>query len=94
MSLIFEWDDSKNRRNIAKHGIDFADVGEMFDLPLLAFPDEVKNHGETRWKAVGWLNIVLCLVVFTESNEGRIRLISARKATSKERDLYGQIIRN
>ena len=35
MSLIFEWDESKNRLNIAKHGVDFVDVGRMFDLPLL-----------------------------------------------------------
>ena len=94
MSLIFEWDDSKNRLNIAKHGIDFTDVQGMFDLPLLAGMDSAENHRELRWKAIGWMGMVLCLVVFSEPEEGRVRIISARKASKREAKHYGQIIKH
>ncbi len=94
MSLIFEWDDSKNRRNITKHGIDFVDVQGMFALPLLTSPDDADIHGEIRWKAIGWLETDLCLVVFSEPEEGRARIISARKATKREANHYGQIIKH
>ena len=93
MSLIFEWDESKNRLNITKHGIDFVDVGRMFDLPLLTCGDDTDIHGELRWKAIGWLETVLCLVVFSEPMEGRVRIISARKATKREAMQYGEIIK-
>lgn len=94
MSLTFEWDEAKNRINIAKHGIDFVDVRRMFDLPLLAAPDDPGAHGELRWKAIGWMGTCLCLVVFSEPGEDCVRIISARKATRREANLYGQSIRN
>ena len=93
MSLTFEWDESKNRLNVVKHGIDFQDAKQMFDLPLLTGPDEDRIHDEHRWKAIGWLGTVLCLVVFSEPSENRIRIISARKATKREAELYGQVIK-
>ena len=93
MSLIFEWDESKNRRNISKHGIDFVDVQGMFDLPLLTCPDDADIQSEMRWKAIGWLGTVLCLVVFSQPKEGTVRIISARKATKREAEQYGQIIK-
>ncbi len=93
MSLIFEWDERKNQRNIAKHGIDFADVKQMFDLPLLVQLDQGKNHAQARWTATGWLRTCLCVVVFSEPGEDRIRVISIRKATKREAREYGQVIR-
>ena len=93
MSLIFEWDESKNRLNIAKHGIDFVDVQEMFDLPLLTYPDDGDDYYyESRWIGIGWLKTILCMVVFSEPMDGRIRIISARKATRQEAEQYGRII--
>ena len=94
MTLFFEWDERKNQLNIAKHGIDFADVKRMFDLPLLAQADQGKGHAELRWRAIGWLKTALCVVVFSEPAEDRIRIISARKATRIEAEAYGQIIRH
>ncbi len=94
MSLIFEWDESKNRFNVVKHGIDFRDVKQMFDLPLLTSPDDDRTYNERRWKAIGWLETILCLVVYSEPVENNIRIISARKATKREAKLYGQVIKN
>ena len=93
MSLIFEWDERKNQQNIIKHGIDFSDVKLMFDQPMLSRIDRRRRDDEIRWTAIGWLRTTLCLVVFSEPAEDRIRLISARKATKTEAKLYGQIIR-
>jgi len=94
MILIFERDRRKNKLNIAKHGIDFTDVERMFDLPMLVGPDRGKDHVESRCRAIGWLKTNLCVVVFSEPAESRIRIISARKATRAEAKQYGQIIRH
>ena len=94
MPLIFEWDESKNRLNLVKHGIDFIDAQQMFDLPLLTGPDEDRSHDELRWKAIGWLGTVLCLIVYCEPWENVIRIISVRKATKQEAKLCGQSIKH
>jgi uncharacterized protein len=46
--MEFEWDEAKNRQNIAKHGIDFADARRIFDKPVLLRPDDRKDYGENR----------------------------------------------
>jgi uncharacterized DUF497 family protein len=94
MSLTFEWNEAKNRINVAKHGIDFQDVRTMFELPMLMKLDDSDAHDEERWKAVGWLGTILCLVVFIQLTEDRVRIISARKATKQEAILYGQVIKH
>ncbi|MGA8271766.1 MAG: BrnT family toxin [Candidatus Sulfotelmatobacter sp.] len=49
----FEWDEAKNRSNIRKHGLDFADAEEMFCGFLLAHPDLREDYGEKRWVGIG-----------------------------------------
>ena len=51
--MKFEWDEAKNRSNIRKHGLDFADAEEMFRGSLVADPDTSEDYGEKRWAAVG-----------------------------------------
>jgi uncharacterized protein len=46
--MKFEWDETKNRANIRKHGLDFADAEEMFHGALLAYPDTREDYGEDR----------------------------------------------
>lgn len=94
--MEFEWDENKNRTNIAKHGIDFEQVEVVFDDPfLLVFFDERQEYGEVREIAMGKMPLVtqgqsiIIIVVYTERN-GITRLISARKANKKERRLYEQ----
>jgi hypothetical protein len=51
-SLVrFEWDEAKRKTNIAKHGIDFLDVPEMFGSLMLVGTDSRKGYGETRRSA-------------------------------------------
>ena len=51
--MKFTWDEGKNRGNRQKHGVDFADVPTMFDLPMVTFPDQKKEYGEGRWVGIG-----------------------------------------
>jgi len=51
--LDFEWDEAKNRANIRKHGLDFADAEEAFCSALLVSPDTREDYGEKRWAGLG-----------------------------------------
>ncbi len=92
--IVFEWDEAKNRRNIRKHGIDFVDVEEMFNQPMLTRLDDRFDYGEPRWISIGKLQSLVAVVVYTERDEDVIRVISARKATSFEVRNYEQIVEN
>jgi len=91
--MRFVWDQSKNRENVRRHGIDFRDVIDMFSHPMLIRLDTRQNYGEDRWIGVGLLKNLVAVVVYVEwQDEETIRIISARKATSHERnDFYKRI---
>lgn len=82
----FEWDPEKNIANRRKHGLSFEEAALIFDGPMLTAPDQ--STGEVRDKSFGLLGgmVVVC-VIHTERN-GKIRIISARKATASERKQF------
>lgn len=90
MSLVFEWDPRKAAANVRKHSIDFSEAIAVFDDPLAKiFPDTWHSEDESREIIIGHLrDCRLCLVVFTEIGEDRLRIISARVATPKEQRDY------
>lgn len=92
--MFFEWDDAKNQINIRKHGIDFSDVPDMFNHPMLTRRDDNTDHDEERWVCLGWLKCLIGVVVYTERQSDVIRIISARKATRWEAKHYDQSIEN
>lgn len=95
--MRFEWDEAKNRHNIKKHGFDLADAESLFfgDAPLLVRLDASEDYGEDRWKGIGVLEgVVVVVVVFAECEEDTIRIISLRKASSRERKAYEEEIKN
>ncbi|MGB3621199.1 MAG: BrnT family toxin [Ketobacter sp.] len=92
--MQFEWDEAKNATNIRKHGIDFADVMDMFNHPMLTLVDDREDYGEERWIGVGWIQQLVGVVVYVERHEDTIRIISARKATKHEVRRYEQSIKN
>jgi len=92
--MQFEWDEEKNRLNIQKHGIDFHDVIEMFDHPMLVQADNRDDYGEYRWVGVGMMKMHAGVVVYTERVDDVIRIISARKANKYEVKGYAQYIQN
>ncbi len=86
--MKFEWDENKNKSNIQKHGIDFSDAQKVFnDENSLIAPDLRKDYGESRWKIIGKVYGVIISVIYTVRNEA-IRIISARRASKKERKEY------
>ena len=94
--MEFEWDENKNKSNITKHGIDFRQAQKIFADPnLLTYEDTRFNYLEIREISIGQLllttqaKIIVIVVVHTDRN-GTIRLISARKASKRERRKYEQ----
>jgi hypothetical protein len=86
----FEWDERKNARNLAKHGISFEEAVEIFDGRLVLKIDDRCENGEKRIKALGTVRGDVWHVVYTERGS-RIRIISARKASREERRAYGTL---
>ena len=86
--MKFEWDENKNKSNLEKHGVDFSQAKDVFnDENNIETPDNRKDYGEKRFKIVGRAIDLILSVIFT--NRGAtIRIISARAASSKERDHY------
>jgi len=83
--MKFDWDESKRQENIAKHGIDFGDIPEVFDGPMLVQLDTRHDYGEDRWLGMGLLRTMVAVVVYVEwEDEETIRIISARRATHHE----------
>ena len=88
--MIFEWDENKNRINKEIHdGISFEYAARVFlDSKRIEIID--KNHSdeaEERFNVIGCVERIL-FVVYTERNDNKIRIISARRATPKEEKLY------
>jgi uncharacterized DUF497 family protein len=88
----FEWDEAKRAANLAKHGVDFADVPEIFTGPMLIGPDARRNYGEVRQIGFGFIRGRLMVVAFTERQSDTIRIISARKANSREKIFYQETL--
>ena len=91
--MKFEWDEAKRLSNIAKHGIDFRDAPDLFHNPYLILKDIRCNYGEERFLAMGQIGNRPMVLVFTEREE-KIRIISLRKANSREQEKYQEAIRN
>ena len=86
--MRFEWDKTKNERNIRDRSLDFADAPEMFGSPMLVLPDARKDYREDRYIGVGTGKGRVMVVVFTQRRPDVIRIISFRKANSREQKRY------
>ncbi|HEY0281441.1 MAG TPA: BrnT family toxin [Rhizomicrobium sp.] len=86
-----EWDPRKSDQNRRKHGIDFGFAMLVFYDPLKSIEIEGHEHGETRWRTVGEIDgrvFVVSHTVREEDDIEIIRIISARKASRRERQKY------
>ena len=87
--MKFEWDPDKSDANLKKHGISFHEASTIFGDPLaITFNDPDHSIGERRFLTFGHsrANQLLC-VVHTERLR-KTRIISARRATRQEREIY------
>jgi uncharacterized DUF497 family protein len=87
--MKFTWDQRKERSNLAKHGVSFAEASTVFGDPLAAsIPDPDHSEGEARLVTMGYSSGNR-LIVVSHSEEGdTVRIISAREASSHERKTY------
>ena len=84
---LVEWDDNKAAINVRKHGVSFKRAAEVFlDEHRYDELDELHSDEELRYKTIGMVDNILT-VIYTERGEST-RLISARKATKRERVIY------
>lgn len=91
--MKYEWDEAKRVANIHKHGIDFIDASVIFNRDILTIEDNRYNYGEQRFVTLGLLQGRVIAVVHTE-REDCIRIISARKATKYEQQVYFKQLSN
>ena len=89
MSLLFEWDHEKAASNLEKHGITFEEASTVFkDSLSLTINDLLHSVGEQRFVTIGESAEREVLVVVHTQQDTKIRIISAREATRKERRDY------
>ena len=77
-----DWDETKRRSNLAKHGLDFRDF-ERFDWDSAVFRETQVVEGELREQVLGLLDGQLVFVVYTERG-GETRVISMRRPNRSE----------
>jgi uncharacterized DUF497 family protein len=91
MSLIFEWDVNKAQSNLDKHGISFEETATVFaDENALTINDPSHSINEKRYVTLGSSHKGKILVVVHTDRGERIRIISGRPASKKERQQYQQ----
>lgn len=86
-----EWDPRKSESNRRKHGYDFEFVTLVFYDTLRRTEIEGNEHGEIRWRTIGEIDgrvFVIFHTIREESDVEIYRIISARKATPRERKVY------
>jgi hypothetical protein len=85
--LKYEWDESKNRSNLAKHGLDFEDAEQVFSGPCVTFEDDRLDYGEERLVTLGLLAGRLVVIAHVPRGAGT-RIISMRKGNRREQEIY------
>jgi uncharacterized DUF497 family protein len=85
----FGWDPDKERSNIERHGVDFTEAATVFgDMFEQTISDLDHSVGEYRFLSIGHSSLNRILVVSYTEREERIRIISSRTASPKERRQY------
>ena len=93
--LRWTWDREKNRTNRLKHGLSFPTAARVFDDPM-AMTHRDPYPEDERWRTIGTVGTAVVLVVHTwpeddwPTDDDVGRIISARKATARERTAYAQ----
>jgi uncharacterized DUF497 family protein len=86
--MRLQYDPAKAAANVRKHGVWFADAEGVFNDPVALTLEDPDASGERRYIAIGLGNLGELLVVVYSERADEYRLISARRATRKERKAY------
>jgi uncharacterized DUF497 family protein len=91
---VFTWDVGKATRNLTKHGVSFEEAATVFaDPDALEWEDLEHSHDENRFKRLGISardRILILVYSYWRTRDGKeiLRIITARRASSKERKAY------
>ena len=93
MLVKFSWDEVKSESNQHKHGLRFEIAKLVFDDPLHVTTQDRVENGQMRWQTLGIVDSLLLVAhTWSQSDESdgeeHIRIISARRATKRERRIY------
>lgn len=91
--MEFTWSESKRKLNLKNHGLDFVDAPRVFEDVIFTYEDDRFPYGEQRFLTLGLLAGIPVSIVHTES-EHEIRIISFRKASQREAQIYFHEIKN
>ncbi len=86
--MKIEFDEEKERHNIQTRGLSFSTAALVFaDPDRIEFFDD-RGYGEDRWAVIGLVEDILTVIYTVREDDNVYRIISARKATKKERRIY------
>jgi len=85
--MRFTWDEKKRTANRKKHGLDFEDAHLVFAGATFSIPDTRFDYGEERFATLGLLDADVVVIVHTET-KNEIRIISMRKGTVNEQEIF------
>ena len=88
--MRFTWHPGKNRANVRRHAITFADAARIFEGPTVERVDDRFEYGEIRVYAVGLVNGIEITVIYTDRDDDERHIISAWRAEPHERRYYWQ----
>jgi uncharacterized protein len=91
--MRFTWSERKRAINLKEHGLDFIDAPRVFEGLTFTYEDDRFAYGEQRFITLGLLAGVPVSVAHTESDD-EIRIISFRKATSREARRFFSEVQN
>lgn len=91
--MQFTWSERKRAINLREHGLDFVDAPRVFEGLTYSYEDDRFAYSEQRFVTLGLLAGVPVSIAHTESDD-EIRVISFRKATSREAQRYFHEVQN
>ena len=94
MKARYTWDEAKRRANLAKHGLDFAQAAEVLESRF-RFDVAIVRAGEARTLSMSYaLGFLAVLTVVHTERDGATRIISFRRASQEEREVYRDWLEN
>lgn len=90
--MRYTWDAQKNRSNLKRHKIAFADAQRIFEGPTVEQVDDRFDYGEVRVYAIGLVSGLEITVIYTDRGPDERRIISAWRSEPYERRIYWENI--
>jgi hypothetical protein len=91
--MEFTWSEAKRVANLKAHGLDFVDAPRVFEGATYTFEDDRFSYSEQRFVTLGLLAGIPVSIAHTETAD-EIRIISFRKATKREAQIYFRAVKD